>query len=214
MKNHNKYLLIAVLIVNLGLFGCTSSELEEETKHELKEAKEEISVLESALKDANEKIESAKSENRKLSDQIAEVQESFEKLRIANSILATSYEEMEAWTKKLVDGYGPGLWYFDESIHPVFVKSMKSSDVKGIIQELNKRFQEDHLPRIILQKIADKRVYVGVEDEDLLTQRMGSYGATSYINTVIYSITSLEDIDCVCFDLVEGDHAVSGEYCR
>jgi hypothetical protein len=213
MKNHNKYLLIVVLIVNLGLFGCANSELEE-TKHELKEAKEKISVLELALKDANGKIESAKSENRKLSDQIAKVQEDFKKLRITNSIVTTSYEEMKVWTKKLVGGYGPGLWYFDESKHPVFVKPMKSSDVKGIIQELNERFQGDHLPKIILQKIADKRVYIGVDDEDLLTQRMGSHGATSYINTVIYSITSIKDIDCIWFDFVEGDHAVPGEYCR
>jgi hypothetical protein len=43
---------------------------------------------------------------------------------------------------------------------------------------------------------------------------MGSHGATSYINTVIYSITSIKDIDCIWFDFVKGDHAVPGEYCR
>jgi hypothetical protein len=213
MKNHNNYLLIVVLVITLGVFGCDNSKLEKE-KNELRGAKEKISVIESALKDANRKIESAKSENRKLSDQIAKVQGDFNKLKIEHSILTTNYEEMKVWIKKLVDGYGPGIWYFDDSKHPVFVKPMKSSDVKGIVQELNARFQKDHLPKIILRKIADKRVYLGVDDESLLTQRMGSHGATSYINTVTYSITSIKDIDCIWFDFAEGDHAVPGEYCR
>lgn len=56
--------------------------------------------------------------------------------------------------------------------------------------------------------------YIGVDDDERLSRRMGSFGARSHINAVTYTITSVKDIDCISLEIEEGDHAVPGEYCR
>ncbi len=213
MEKLNRGLMIIFSILFLNCFGCSKSDLTQ-AKIELQGARKRIQAIESALKEANEKLGSAKSEHLKLSNDIVKLKTDVNTLMIENKTLKEKYEELHTWSKQLVAGYGPGIWYIHETTRPIFVKSMKSSDVKGIVQELNGRFERDHLPKIILKKISDKKAYVGVSDQDLLTQRMGSHGAASYIDSVTYSITSMKDIHCVWFDFVAGDHAVPGEYCR
>ena len=213
MRKRHHFFFVFVLIFYFSCSGCTDSGLKD-AKTDLKAAEEKIGVLESSLKEADEELESVKAENMRLTEEMGKLQEDVNTLERKNTILSGTCERLDAWSKKLADGYGPGIWYMDESTLPVFVKSMKSSDVNGIVQELNERFSRDHLPDVILKKVDDNTAYLGIDDDDLLTRRMGSHGARSYINAVTYSITSVKGIDCIWLDFEEGDHAAPGEYCR
>ncbi len=208
-----RFLLIFVLILYAFCSGCSDSELEK-TKTELTSARERLGKIELSLDEANKDLETVKAENMRLTSENTKLQDDFSRLKLESGLLSDNYEELKAWSKKLVGGYGPGIWYMDESDRPVFVKSMKSSKTDDIARELNRRFRKDGLPEIILKKVSDRKAYLGVDNEELLTQRMGSFGARSYMNAVIYSLTSIEGIDCIYFEFKEGDHAIPGEYCK
>ncbi len=199
MKKFTYLSLILILILYISLLGCGNSKSEK---------------AQSELKELNKKHQLALSENTKLSNEIERLQKENKELRIKNEMLANKQEDLKEWSEKLVEGYGTGIWYIDKWSLPIFVKSMPSADVNKIIEELNLRFAKDSLPRIIFKKIKNKTVYVGLDNDDLLTQRMGSYGAATYLNSVTYSIASVKGINCVWFEFEEGDHAIPGEYCR
>lgn len=199
MKKFTYLSIILILILYISLLACGNS-------------KSEKAQLE--LKELNKKHQSALSENLKLAKEIEKLQKENKELRIKNEMLDSRQDELKEWSEKLVEGYGTGIWYIDKWSLPIFVKSMPSADVKKIIEELNMRFAKDGLPRIIFKEIKNKTVYVGVDNDDLLTQRMGSYGASTYLNSVTYSIASVKGINCVWFEFEEGDHAIPGEYCK
>lgn len=189
MKNLPIYFFSIVSLITIGVTGCDTKD--QSTK----------------LNEANAKIAQLSFENRKL-------QELNNALIQKQETLLINYEELEEWTKKLVEGYGPGIWYMDESTLPVFIKPIGSGDIKEIVNELNRKFKQDHLPLIALTKTEGNIAYVRIDDATVLTQQMGTYGATSYINAVTYSLASIDQIDCVWFDFKEGDHAIPGKYCR
>ena len=87
-------------------------------------------------------------------------------------------------------------------------------DVEEIIEELNLKFQQDGLPLIKLLKTNENIAYVRIDNAAVLTQQMGTHGSISYMNAVMYSLASIDTIDCVMFDFKEGDHAIPGKYCR
>ena len=213
------FLTTIIVLITCG-FGCSDSELDK-AKSELEAVNQrikEINLLlqekELLIEEKNEDLVIVKAENIRLSAENSKLEDDFNDLKIEFNGLSTRYVELDIWSKKLADGYGTGIWYMGESDRPVFIKSMKQSDIMGVVQELNKRFQKDNLPGIILNKIADKTAYVGTDNDELLTQRKGSFGARSYIRAVTYTITSIKDIDCIWLEIKEGDHAVPGEYCR
>ncbi len=154
MKKFNCLSLILILILYAGILGCGNSESEK---------------AQSELKELNKKHQSALSENSKLSNEIEKLQKENKELRIKNEMLASKQEDLKEWSEKLVEGYGTGIWYIDKWTIPIFVKSMPSADVKKIIEELNLKFEKDGLPRIIFKKIKNKTVYVGVDNQKLLT---------------------------------------------
>lgn len=153
-------------------------------------------------------------ENMRLSANNSELQDDFNRLKTDFGSLRTRYDELDAWSKKLADGYGTGIWYMDESDRPVFVESMGQADILGVIQGLNKRFEKQNLPEILLEKVEDGTAYLCTDNDELLTQGMGSFGARGYINAVTYSITSVKDIDCIWLEIKGGGHAAPGKYCR
>lgn len=161
----------------------------------------------SKLKEANAKINQLTLQNKKLQEQNNDLIQKHEALVI-------NYEELEEWTKKLVNGYGPGIWYMDESTLPVFIKPVQSGDIHDIVYQLNLKFRQDSLPEIALVKTRGSIAYVRIDDATVLTQQMGTYGATSYIHAVTYSLASVDNIDCVMLDFKEGDHAIPGKYCK
>lgn len=176
-------------MASLFLYGCTDSKNSTE------------------LKEANAKITQLTLENEKLQRLNTELIQKQDALLI-------NHQELVAWTQKLVDGYGPGIWYMDESTLPIFVKPVTSGSIKEIIDGLNHKLKQDRLPLITLTRTQDNIAYVRIDDAEVLTQQMGTHGATSYINAVTYSLASTDEIDCVMFDFEEGDHAAPGKYCR
>lgn len=124
--------------------------------------------------------------------------------------------ELESWSDQLVEGYGPGVWYFSPSglFYPVFHHTPAETSLEGIAAELNQMLLDEVAPQIILAGQDGSTVRIQLSDDAALTQQMGSSGAQSYLQVVLYSLTSLPGIDCVDFDFQEGDHAQPGLYCR
>ncbi|MBE9503501.1 MAG: hypothetical protein IME96_04940 [Proteobacteria bacterium] len=115
----------------------------------------------------------------------------------------------------LIEGYETGLWSTEDTdIYPIYKKPLKAADVQTLISELNNEFTKSGLPKVVFQKKENNIVFIGIDDAEQLTQRMGSSGALSYMASVTYSITSVKGVDCVSFKFEEGDHAVPGQYCH
>jgi hypothetical protein len=122
--------------------------------------------------------------------------------------------DLESWAEDLVDGYGPGVWYFSTEERPLFHHTPESASLEGIVEELNELFIADQVPTIEVESQTGSTVAVSVSDDQQLTQGMGSSGAQSYLQVVLYSLASLPEIDCVDFRFQEGDHAQPGVICR
>ncbi len=60
---------------------------------------------------------------------------------------------------------------------------------------------------LIYQKTEGQTVYFGVSNDLNLTVQMGSY-----TQSVIYSLAMPENVDCVYFDIREGNHAGPGKH--
>lgn len=189
MRKHSLVFISILWLFIPAVLGCSDTEQNER------------------LNEANARISKLSSENKKLKNQNNE-------LILQQETLEINHGELQEWTKKLVDGYGPGIWYMDESTMPIFIKPVPSGNIKEIIKELNFKFKQDNLPIITLTKTKDKTALISISDAALLTQRMGTHGSISYINAVTYSLASIKGIDCVWLDFKEGDHAIPGKYCK
>ncbi len=223
MKYSNKFVLFIILLTLFIFHGCFNSETDKK-KLEVDEVRKEIKHLEIKNEKLLQKIQKLK----KFESEFKEVNAAVKNLQVENQILkkdinhyrmeketlSVKNNELNEWSKKLVEGYGTGLWIADESTYPVFARSMKSADVPNIINELNRLFGKNEVPKIILKKIVNRKVYIKFDNSDYLTQRMGTSGASSYLKEVSFSIYSVKGIDCVNFDFKEGDHAFPGEYCK
>ncbi len=121
---------------------------------------------------------------------------------------------LEEQVDQLVDGYGPGIWYFRPSGVPNFHHSLDDESLEGTARELNQLLANDDLPTIQVKYQNDQIVQVEVSHDLQLTQGMGSSGAQEYLQVVLYTLTSLPGIDCVDFQFMEGDHARPGIVCR
>jgi len=124
--------------------------------------------------------------------------------------------ELQAWADQLAAGYGPGVWYFNPNgtAYPLFHHNPADPSLEGIAAELNQMLSEEVAPQILLDGVEGSTVQIRLSDDAALTQRLGSAGAQAYLQVVLYSLTSLPEIDCVDFDFLEGDHAQPGLYCR
>ena len=198
----NRYLLITICSLFIGIISCDGSKQVVEQIPEADKPGQEIAQLKADISELQRS-------NRELNRQNSELAEDLRKY-------SDQKVEMSKRIESLIAGYGTGIWSTEdaEDIYPVFKKPLKSADVETVIFELNREFSMDHLPRLLFKKKEDNIVFVGVDDEEYLTQRMGSSGALSYMAEVTYSITSVKGVDCVFFEFEEGDHAVPGQYCR
>lgn len=71
-------------------------------------------------------------------------------------------------------------------------------------------------PDIQLQLVKTSRdtMYVNIPQPTVLTQQMGTTGATQYMAIATYTLTEMTGIRYVRFDFEEGDHAAPGTYSR
>jgi hypothetical protein len=166
------------------------------------------------LDKATTQLKTAQAENQSLKQKLSQLEKVVRQLHIEKEMLAAKQNECDQWSKKIIANHGTGIWYLDEFTLPVFVKSMPDATVVLIISELNQRYEKDRLPKLSLKKMANATAIIGVDDGDILTLQMGTHGATSYIQSAFFSITSVSGIDCVLFEFQEGDHAIPGKYCR
>ena len=195
-----KDLLLAILVI-ASIIGCNRPE-------QRKVVPPPTSQDQEALMNANRK-------NLQLTAQIDQLRIENERLKAKNDFLATQNKVIQPRTQQLIACYGTGIWDYGEDIDfPVFVKSMKGAGVRDIIGELNARFQKDKQPKIVIKKREGSTVVIGVDNEEQLGEQMGSSGAVSYMTAVTYSLVSVKGIDCVFFDIGEGDHASPGKYCK
>lgn len=165
-------------------------------------------------KEAPSRIETLENEVADLTGKLDETQRKIEMIENQYQQLASRYANLGEWADHMVTGFGTGIWYIQDTVYPVFVKSMKTDRVEDIIEELNLRFKEDRLPEVLYLDQEGSTVVVGVSDDAQLTRKMGSFGAMSYMNAVVFSLASLKSVTCVQFKFEEGDHASPGTYCR
>lgn len=116
--------------------------------------------------------------------------------------------------------YNPNdaLWgyQFDAQINDFKIVKLRqfSSDTlttKSIESIINKTW-----PKVQIQflKSSNDTVYLSIPQSEVLTQQMGSSGASHFIGSTIYSFTELKGIKYVSFDFEEGDHAAPGVFGR
>jgi len=68
--------------------------------------------------------------------------------------------------------------------------------------------------QVAFKKVSNDTAYVAIPNSSVLTQTMGSTGATQYMAVATYTLTEMKGIRYVHFDFTEGDHAEPGTYGR
>ena len=182
MKIYKIILHIFLLVFCLSYFGCSNSELEK-TKSALKQAHENITLIQDELDYKSYILDNHIKEKKGLQKELSklkEINQKYENLLISEPKLKSRLNQLIS--------------------------------IRQTINEYNA--EKNHFPKVILSKIDNRIVYIKVNDEELLTQRMGTYGASEYMKEVQNTITAVEGIDCVYFDIEEGDHAFPGKYCK
>jgi hypothetical protein len=194
------YFTLALLIIT-SIVGCHKSEQKQVEQPKINQDQE-------ALATANNRIQ-------ELSAQIDQLRIENQRLKAKNDFLTSQNEVIQPRIQQLIACYGTGIWDYGDDINfPVFVKSMKGADVRDIMAELNERFQKNKQPKITIKKKEGRTVFIGVDNEEQLGEQMGSNGALSYMTAVTYSLISVKGIDCVFFDIGDGEHASPGKYCK
>ncbi|HDQ14184.1 MAG TPA: hypothetical protein ENN41_05160 [Sediminispirochaeta sp.] len=156
----------------------------------------------------------------KLNELNAEI-EDLEDFRQRYQRLSSSHENLklrqslfDEWADALMESFGPGIYRGEVYERPIFHHRPQNSTPEGVVEELNSYFQESNQPGLILRSVENAVAHLEVEDDRKLTSGTGSFGARMYILSVFYSLASLEEINCVEFDIEEGDHAGPDRYCR
>ena len=136
-------------------------------------------------------------------------------LQSSHDSLKNRHQRLDRWAKVLTDGYGPGIWvYNDEHFRPLYNRAPREATVSGILSELNESNRKAGNPIVEMRRLEKGVVYLGVSDDLQPTMQMGSSGALAYIQSTLYSVASLDDVECVQFEFSVGDLATPGKYCK
>lgn len=176
----------------IGLSGC-SQHASQEAETTIAKLKQEVSDLSAQVETLNLNLQTLAAENERLSG---------------------NYSELGVWADRVVARFGEGIWYMEDQRYPFFTESLKGASLESLISHLNHRFSQDKLPEVIYLDRHESTVVVGISDDNQLGTQLGSFGAASYMNAVVFSLASMDDVTCVTFKFEEGDHAVPGTYCR
>jgi hypothetical protein len=88
------------------------------------------------------------------------------------------------------------------------IDSMSPQSVLTYINTENPKIKLEYL------RSSGDTVFLKIQDAAILTQQMGSAGASMYIAGIVYNLTELSGINYVNLDFKEGDHAQPGTYNR
>jgi hypothetical protein len=166
------------------------------------------------LRNARSTLQALQNENQDLKTAYQQLQNDHFALKAAYENLELQKNELADWAQKLAENFGPSIWYFGNNERPLPRRAMPGATPQHLIQELNALFETSHLPKVVLTHIDGTTAYVRVVDDFQLTHNMGTTGATSYIQVVTYTMTSVPAIHSVEFSFKEGDHALPGRYQR
>ena len=218
--------LLTSLVVTVFLISCGPSSRDISDMHllrdELAEVRAERDMLRASAESMSrlydeeqrrwiERTSELNSKLRKLQD----VQREKRMLQSRYDSLQARYKQLARWASDLGKGYGPGIWvYSDDHQRPLYDRKPRKATVRGIIDELNDAHRRVDNPLLVLKGIDEGTVKLGVSDARKLGSQMGSAGAHGYIQSAVYSLASLPDVDCVQFEFEEGDHARPGRYCN
>ena len=80
-----------------------------------------------------------------------------------------------------------------------------------LINEINLKF-----PKVGLEfaKISNDTIYINVINSDVLTESMGTTGSDEFIAITTYTLTEIDSIKNVFFEMVDGSHAGKGVWTR
>lgn len=173
-----------------------------------------VLFLSSGCEKNTEVVEKLKAENIKHRASNQKLSSRLENLEIDYENLQIKYNESEAWSKALSSQFGPSVWFFSEYDKPLPQESVREATPSILINKLNKLFVGAGDPEVSIESITDNAIHVSISNEDKLTQNMGSSGASGYISSVVYTLTSIDAIKCVYIDFKKAGHALPGEYCR
>ena len=149
--------------------------------------------------------------NGKLELQQKEIKDLTFKLRQAKEVS----DKRRIRIEQLASGYPTGIWECDNNADGiVFKQEINDPVLDEIITNLNEIYRSHKEPTIIFLKQDKNNVHLTVNDPEELAERMGSAGARCYLGEVVYSITSIDEINRVIFEFEEGSHAVPGKYSR
>ncbi len=201
ITNNPQYILLFSSIVSILLFtvGCNNTENEK-------------SVL--LIDELNSEVKTLTTENLQLKKKISDHEEQLKTFKIQHKSLTIENNDLKEWTDQIVDKFGPSVWYFGDYERPLPYIKVETANPHTLIMKLNRFFKKSGDPEIRIINIKDEVASVILDDASHLTQRMGSTGARSYMNSVLYTLTSLKSITCVMFNFESGDHAYPGKYCR
>jgi hypothetical protein len=77
-------------------------------------------------------------------------------------------------------------------------------------------FQNATYPNVqlVFVKTSGDTLFVKIPSSTILTQQMGTSGASTYMASAVYNLTEIPGIHFVNLDFEEGDHASPGTYSR
>ncbi len=192
----NKAMLL--IVVSLVMLGCQKSEINE--------LKNDLVKLETSLIAADKRIEKLQSLNDNLKQQIEKAGSKYSNLYIQK-------KDTDEWIGAIVKRIGPCVWGIGPFEKPMPEEIIPKATPKDLIAKLNKLFQNTNSPEATLVDVKDHIAIIKIVQDKKLTQEMGTFGASAYINSIVYTLYSVDEINCVNLDFEEGDHAFPGTYC-
>lgn len=182
---------ILLIVVCLVMLGCQKSDINE--------LKDDLVKLERSLSAADKKIDNLK-------QQIEKAGSKYNNLYIQK-------KETDEWIGAIVKCIGPCVWAIGSFEKPMPEEIIPKATPKDLIAKLNKLFQSTNSPEATLVKVKNHIAFIKIVQDKKLTQEMGTFGASAYVNSIVYTMYSVDEINCVNLDFEEGDHAFPGTYC-
>ena len=120
------------------------------------------------------------------------------------------YTQKEKVTNKI----DQTIWYIDFET-PNAIGTLKRSkcldtlekNPEKLINEINLKFPKVGLE---LTKISKDTIYINVINSDVLTESMGTTGSDEFIVIATYTLTEIDSIKNVFFEMIDGSHTRKG----
>jgi hypothetical protein len=192
-------LSVLITLVVFAVWGCGNGKIEQ---------------LTSELSDTRKEVRALQAENARVNARCSQLQTELMETQANHAHLKTREAQLAQWSRQLAEQFGPSVWYFGQDERPLPYRLIENATPQLLIEALNDLLKTAGLPEVTLLRIEENTAFVHISDDEHLTQKMGSAGATGYIQAVTYTLCSLPDIAHVDFDFREGDHAVPGRYSR